>query len=297
MDGTAGWRAWRWIILINGIPTVLTGFVVPFVLPNDPQTAKFLNETDRRNMILLREAEIGQTKSAQFLHKEDVKKGLKDWKVWVFPICQYCSNTMLYSFSIFLPTIIRGIGTWSSAEVQALTIPVYCLGAFVYIGCARISDITQHRGLFCICGTLVSIFGYCLLIANVNHQMSFAGCFFVAAGCYTATGTALAWLSSNCPRYGKRAIANGLQLTVGNSAGVAAPFLFQTVYGPTYYPGYGGTIGLLSISCSLFTFMHFYFKRQNRNRLAGKEDWKLEGKTDEEVAEMGDESPRFLYTI
>ncbi|KIV95835.1 hypothetical protein PV10_03441 [Exophiala mesophila] len=297
MDGAGGWRAWRWIILINGIPTILTGLVVPFVLPNDPQTAKFLTETDRRNMILLREAEIGQTKSAQVLHKEDVMKGVKDWKVWVYPICQYCSNTMLYSFSIFLPTIIQQIGTWSTAEVQCLTIPVYVTGAIVYIAAARVSDITQHRGLFCMGATATSIFGYCLLIANVNSQMSFAGCFFVAAGCYTATGTALAWLSSNCPRYGKRAIAGGLQLTVGNSAGVAAPFLFQSIYAPTYFPGYGATIGLLSLSFSLFTTMHFYFKRQNSKRLAGLEDWKMEGKTDEQVAEMGDDSPKFMYTI
>ena len=72
MDGTAGWRAWRWIILIVGIPTVVTGFVVPLVLPNSPELAKFLTAQDKQNLLLLREAEIGQTKSAQELHKDDV---------------------------------------------------------------------------------------------------------------------------------------------------------------------------------------------------------------------------------
>merc|ERR1711975_211480 len=33
MDGTAGWRAWRWILLINGAATAVTAPFVPFILP------------------------------------------------------------------------------------------------------------------------------------------------------------------------------------------------------------------------------------------------------------------------
>lgn len=297
MDGTAGWRAWRWIILIVGIPTVVTGFFVPLVLPNSPETAKFLSAEDKRNLVLLREAEIGQTKSAQELHKEDVVHGARDWTTWAFAVCQYCDNTMLYSFSVFLPSIINGIGDWSAAEVQALTIPVYTLGALTYVICGRLSDITQYRGPFAVGALFVSIVGYCLLIANRGSGLSFAGCFLVAMGCYTAVGTPLAWLTSNNPRYGKRAFASGMQLTMGNSAGVAAPFLFQNAYAPTYYPGYAATIGLLCISSTLFIVLHLHWRRVNKKRAEGKEDWKMEGKTDEEVAEMGDRSPRFVFTL
>lgn len=297
LDGTAGWRGWRWVLLIVGIPAALTGFVVPFVLPNSPQEAKFLTEQDKRNLVLLREAEIGQTKAAQELHWDDVKDGTKDWTIWAFAVCQYCSNSMLYSFSVFLPTIINQIGDWTTPEVQALTIPVYSLGAITYVVMGRLSDVTQIRGPFAIGGTLISILGYCLLIANRGSGLSFAGCFFVAMGCYTAVGTALAWLTSNNPRYGKRAFGSGMQLTVGNSAGVAAPFLFSNATAPTFYPGYGASIGLLCVSTTIFTTLHFYWRRQNSKRAAGKEDWKIEGKTDEEVAEMGDKSPRFMAML
>ena len=297
MDGTGGWRAWRWVLLIVGIPTALTAFVVPFVLPNSPQEAKFLTEQDKRNLIALREAEIGQTKSAQELHWDDVKHGLKDWPTYAFAICQYCSNTMLYSFSVFLPTIISQIGTWSRAQSQALTIPVYTVGALTYIVMGRLSDVTQRRAYFAIGGTLVSMLGYILLIANRGSGLSFAGCFLVATGCYTAVGTPLAWVGSNNPRYGKRALVSGLQLTIGNSAGVAAPFLFSNDTAPTYYSGYGGTLGLLTISTTLFTVLHLFWRRQNKRRADGLEDWKAEGKTEEEVAEMGDRSPRFMAMI
>jgi hypothetical protein len=68
------------------------------------------------------------------------------------------------------------------------------------------------------------ILGYILLIANINPEASFAGCFIVAIGLYTAAGTPFSWGPVNNPRYGKRAIASGIQLTIGNASGVAAPF-------------------------------------------------------------------------
>jgi MFS family permease len=99
MDGVAGWSAWRWLILINGIPTILTGIAIPFILPNSPETASFLTETDRQNLLLLRRAEMGQTKSAQEMHWPDVMEGVKDWKTYAFGFCQSANNLMLYSFS------------------------------------------------------------------------------------------------------------------------------------------------------------------------------------------------------
>ena len=55
IDGAQGWRAWRWIILINGLPTVVTGFIMPFVLPNSPATAKFLTEEEKQNLRTIHE--------------------------------------------------------------------------------------------------------------------------------------------------------------------------------------------------------------------------------------------------
>ena len=156
----------RWIIVINGIPTVLTAIAVPFVLPNSPETASFLTEEDRRNLVLLRMREIGQTTAGQELLKEDVMKGVKDWKVYAYAVAQFVGLGMLYSFSVFLPTIINGLGGGWNRQVQALTIPVYIAGFITYVAGAYYSDKTQNRGLFCIAGLAVSMIGYIFLIAN-----------------------------------------------------------------------------------------------------------------------------------
>ncbi|TFL05431.1 major facilitator superfamily domain-containing protein [Pterulicium gracile] len=295
--GTAGWRAWRWIILINGIPTVLTAFFVPFVLPNSIETASFLTEDERRLCRLMRDNEIGITASSKELHKEDVMAGVKDWKIYAWSIAQFCGHAVLYSFSVFLPTIISEMGQWNPAEIQALTVPVYAVGVVFYLTAAKISDRTQHRAIFCFAGGSLMIVGYCLLIAHQSVAMSFAGCFIVAAGLWMSTGTSMAWINVNNPRYGKRAYASGMLITIGNSSGVASPFLFSSNQAPTYRPGYGATIGMLVLALVLHIALYISLKRANNRKLSGKEDWRMEGKTEEEIAELGEDNPRYLYTI
>lgn len=297
MDGAGGWRGWRWIILINGIPTVLTAFAVPFTLPNSLETAKFLSQEERDLLVHIRDSHVGSTKSAQILHKKDVIAGLTDWKTWLFSVAQFSINSMVYSFSVFLPTIIREFGQFSVAEVQALTIPVFGLGAIVYITCAWASDRFQQRGIFCVGAGCTAIIGYCMLIANYNSALKYTGTFFVSMGCFTSAGSALVWLNTNNPRWGKRAVSSGMQLTIANAAGVSAPFLFSNQYSPEYYPGYGAMIGLMVLQSTLHAIVGLYWRRQNQRKLAGKEDWRMEGLTEDEINELGEHNPRYLYSI
>jgi MFS family permease len=298
LDGAAGWSGWRWIILINGIPTILTAVVTPFVLPNSPETAKFLTEEDRRNLVTLRMSEIGQTKSGQEMNKKDVMDGVKDWKTYAYAIAQFVGLGMLYSFSVFLPTIINGMGGgWSRQVVQALTIPVYFAGFASYIVCAWYGDRIQQKGIFCIGGLAVSMLGYIFLIINKGLILSYCGTFIVALGLWVATGAAFTWINNNNPRYGKRAFASGMQITIGNISGVVSPFLYSTDTAPGYLPGYGATIGLLALGIALYTALHFYFRLQNKKKREGKYDYLMEGKTEEEIAEMGENNPRYMYTI
>ena len=141
---------------------------------------------------------------------------------------------MLYGYSTFLPTIIQGLGDWTTAEVQALTIPCYALGAVSYLIAAKLSDIQQRRGFYSVIGGLISVIGYGLLISNAGKGVHYFGCFLVAMGLYVLVGIPLAWLPSNQPRYGKKTTATALQLSAGNIAGIVAPYVGLNVSGDTF---------------------------------------------------------------
>jgi hypothetical protein len=298
LHGARGWSAWRWIILINGAPTILTGLVIPFVLPNSPETAKFLTEEDRANLVRIHEAQVGRARNLKHMEKSDVIDGVKDWTTWAYCFALFPLLCMLYSFVVFLPTIINDMGAgWSPTVVQAMTVPVYAFGAIVYIICARLSDITQKRGYFIIGSIIASMCGYGMLLSQSGTATSYAGCFFVAVGIFTGAGISFAWVPTNNPRYGKRAFSTGMHLTIGNSSGVASPFIYGAQYAPRYRASYATSIGLLCVSLALNVLLHLHFKRQNKLRDEGKQDHIMEGLDEIEIEALGEKSPRFRFAI
>ena len=235
LDYHAGQRGWRWIMIIEGIPTFILGIATLWLLPNTPETAYFLNDQERAFAAARLKRQVGYTKQAAEFHWDDVRKCFKDWKVWTFCFAQFGSDTMLYGFSTFLPTIIRSImPKASSAMVQVLTIPCYALGAITYLVVARFSDRQQKRGLYSILLGVVSIIGYAMLISDSSAGVHYAGCFLVAMGLYVCVGLPLAWLPTNLPRYGKRTSATGLQLTIGNCSGIMSAFVSSIIFSHPY---------------------------------------------------------------
>lgn len=225
MDGVSGLRGWRWIIIIEGLPTVVLGVAVWWWLADNPESAHYLNAEERALIEARMRRQIGHTKSSDQMHKADVYEGLRDWKIWLFCLGQFGADVILYGYSTFLPTIIRGLGKWSTAQVQALTIPCYALGAISYLVVAWLSDRTQKRAVFAAGAGFICAVGYAILVSPVSGNVKYFGCFLAAMGVYITVGIPLAWLPSNNPRYGKRTVATGLQLTIGNSAGIPAPFV------------------------------------------------------------------------
>lgn len=45
----------------------------------------------------------------------------------------------------------------------------------------------------------------------------------------------------------------------------------------------------------IYTSMHFYFKSENRKRERGERDHRIEGLTEDEILELGDENPRYRF--
>ena len=226
MDGVSGQRGWRWIFIIEGLPSLVTGVATWWLLADNPGSAYYLGTEEKELSQLRLSYQTGYTKSAAEFHWKDVREGLLDWKLWAFSFIQFGSDTMLYGYSTFLPTIIKGLNSsWSTATIQVLTIPVYSLGAITFIAAARASDWSQRRAVFPIVFGIISMIGYAVLMSDVGSGAHYVGCFLVALGLYICVGIPLAWNPANLPRYGKRTTATGMQLTIGNASGIMAPYV------------------------------------------------------------------------
>jgi hypothetical protein len=52
-------HGWTWILIMEGLPSVVLGVVALFLLPNDPETAYFLYAEDQLMVQARRAAEYG----------------------------------------------------------------------------------------------------------------------------------------------------------------------------------------------------------------------------------------------
>lgn len=54
---------------------------------------------------------------------------------------------------------------------------------------------------------------------------------------------------------------------------------------------------MVGMATCMYGFMWFWYSRENKQRQGGRMENKYVDLSDDELAELGDESPRFRYTI
>ncbi len=206
-----------------------------------------------------------------------------------------------YSTSFFMPTILKEFG-WTAESAQVHTIPVYVVAAVGMVLVAWASDRLRHRYGFIMFGAVLSTVGYGVLLSQRHHgdhlssQTKYAAVFLATLGGYIGTPIALAWLSNNLAGHLKRAFGAGIQVTVGNLAGVVASNIFLGREAPTYPTGYAVAIAMTWIGGLAATVLALLLRRENRLRDAGARDNRL-ARPVEELQNMGDHHPAFRFTL
>ena len=70
---------------------------------------------------------------------------LKDWKTDTGMMIYMGCDGSLYAFSLFLPTIVKGMG-YKSTQAQLLSVQPYAVGAVMTVTVGFITDKTRMRG-------------------------------------------------------------------------------------------------------------------------------------------------------
>jgi sugar phosphate permease len=69
MDGVAGLRGWRWIIIIEGLPTIVLGITIWWWLADTPDSAHYLTTAERDLIDIRMRRQVGHTRSGDEFHK------------------------------------------------------------------------------------------------------------------------------------------------------------------------------------------------------------------------------------
>ncbi|KAJ3741154.1 MFS transporter [Lentinula detonsa] len=339
MDGIGGLAGWRWIFILEGICTVLFCLVAVILLPADIASARFLTSEERefavarfnldlppklaqgtdgeRNSINIGEKEKpeeyrrdnvsddltspGATQEEEEFEWREVMRGVLDIQTWLTAFAYFGLIVSLYSYSLFLPTIVAGLGYTGSAA-QLHTVPPYVPAVVLTVIIAFLSDRLRWRGPFILICLPIAIVGYIIAITAKTNTGRYAAVFLMATGVYPSGPSILSILPNNSNGHYKRATTTALQLAIANCGGFVATFAYTPDQAPRYIRGHTISLCFLILAWVLIVANVSYCLWENKARAEGRRQHNItqyqelwdSGKT---RAPIGDRHPDFRFTL
>jgi len=203
-SGLLGLAGWKWLLLLEAVPSLLIGFAILAFLPDRIATAAWLNadEKDFLARELAREAERKSPPALRAMMMAPV--------LWMMMLIYFLLNYAAYGLSFWLPTFIAELGIADPMQVGLLAaLPSLC--AMIGVVLFGISaDRSQERRWHLTAMFLTGAAGFFLFqLAGASVTLAMAG-FCLAAIC-TQAFPSLFW-----------ALPNRIWQGVANAAGIAA---------------------------------------------------------------------------
>lgn len=276
--------------------TILVGIAAIFILPSTVDKASFLTPAERELAIrrLYEGRPMTRNDAGEYVVTPEpfswaaVMRAVISPLTWLSAIAYCAILTALYTFGLFVPTIIVGLG-YSAIRAQLFSVPPYAVAAFLTVLAAWVSDKKKTRGPIMLAFLPLAIAGYALIANATSNQTKYGALFLMAAGLYPAVPPVLVWLSNNFTQHYTRATAIGLQLAIANCGGIIGTFVYDSKQSPAYRQAHTIVMALLCAAWVLIAVKVVLLKYENRQKAAGKR---------EHYRRCGDErDPEFKYII
>ncbi|KAJ1925098.1 hypothetical protein IWQ60_004773 [Tieghemiomyces parasiticus] len=264
LDYVGGLRAWQWLFLIEGIPSVLLGVATWFYIPNSPAQASWLTPREKsyaHRRIALDYTDVGDDR----FEWSQFKAAVVDYKTWFYMFMFLGFLNPLYAMSLFQPTVIRDLG-FSSWQAQLLTIPPSIVSAVWTVLCSIHSNRTGERGYHVAGPAVLGALGY-VLLAIIPHGGGRYAIICTLLSMYNASlPPTLGWLTNNLVGSTKAATATALVISFGNFSGVISGQFYRPGEAPRYITSHLLNMAFLIMVAILALTLRFLLKREN-NRI------------------------------
>ncbi len=249
-DGSGAWSGWRWLFVIEGIPSILMGVAVLRWLPDGPRQARWLSPRDCELVEHRLEADRAARAASTLVQGKEashaghdpatVKAAMTDRRVWALAFVYFAGTVSLYGVNFWMPTIIQELGIDRTAyfEIGLLSMIPWSIAGLAMVWAGAHSDRTGERrwhvagalGLTATGLAVLSLVGHAIipslfgLVLVASGVLAFFATFWSLPTAFlqrSAAAAGIAWINS-----------------IGNLGGHFGPDLIGRVRAAT-----GGTTG------------------------------------------------------
>lgn len=297
MNKIGGHEGWRWILIMEGLLTMVLACVSYFFIPNSPEDSAFL--TDRDRLILSHalsndgfgikdnsenpESELDNeyVRGRLTAYKKSVTQSTTQilkivfgrWHLYMHLVVFYGICGPLYAISLCLPSILKELSpSYTSTKANFFTIPVYISACILSIVVAYFADRKGKRAPFVIFGYTLMFFGFLIALVRPRSMpgLAYAGVWIAACGIYPAFPGMVAWQANNIGGGEKvRTISMAFHIGTGSLGGaMGANFISPSTKGHDglYKPGYGICVAFVSAGYLAALFLWWRYKVVNDQR-------------------------------
>jgi len=230
-----GLSSWRWLLILEGLPAVTSAYFARMLLSNGPDEAGFLSGEEKAWVTAQLEREE-QRKTA--LRSLSVVRTLIHRRIWLLACIGFVGGFGGYSFTFWLPLMMRSILAGSSNTVVGLGVMVpNLLGVIVMIFVSRHSDRTHERRYHLAASVTLAGMGMLLLGAPRSPLWSFVLLSAVAIGTYSSLPVFISIPGEFLTGF-SAAAGIALVTSVSSTGGFVGPYVFGLIQqrtGNSYY--------------------------------------------------------------
>lgn len=294
-----GVARWRKIFLIEGIITTGFGIFLLFFMPGDPSTTRMLNEEERKLAIARIDADQAVKTGGQ---KEPTSlkliwQSLHNINMIFCTIVFMMVNISFQGLSLFLPTVISHLGNFTTVESQLRTIPPYLVSVVCSFFISYISYRVKYRCIVIVSALMLLIIGYAIAVFTTDSHARYAACFLTLAGGAPTGPMLVTWIIDNSAPDTMRAVTAAFVPGVGQIGSIIAVWTYLPSDSPNYHKGNSLNLGTGCASCLIMIIAGLYIRWENGKRDRGERDYRLEGKTLDEISQLGYLHPKFRYQL
>ena len=242
-----GVSSWRWLLILEGIPAILAGILIYFLLPDRPGNARFLKPEERDWL----SAELRREEDDKLARRQvTIGQALAHGRVWHLIALYFPLLLSMYTVVFWMPQLIRTLShRYSNTTVGTLVMIPYIAAFVAMILVARSSDRSLERRYHAAIPAFVSAIALLLLatVVTLSPLMTIVLWCFAAMGIWSFLGPF--WSMPNEFLAGSSA-AVGIALinAFGNIGGFVGPYAMGAINNRT-----GSLHGGLLLACvSLF---------------------------------------------
>ncbi len=217
-----GLESWRWLFIIEGLPPIIIGLIIPFIIKNSPKEVGYLDMEEKAWLIESAE----RSKSGSAITRADFLSGIKNKKYLLYALLNFGMVCGIYGFGMWLPSIITALSGGDILQVSLLAFIPYGLAALLIYPWSLWATRSKQIAVFAGISMVIAAVGLTGAVVFFSYSILLAlGFLCIAAiGIYTAVPCFLS-MPANISNGGAAAAGLAVVSSIGNIGGFVAPWV------------------------------------------------------------------------